>query len=109
MDNLRIVPFHIEYKSAFEKLNREWIEEYFVMGRSCTEPKPSPEAVQKMMKEWDSDLDDTLVIGDFLYDLQMGRNAGTATIHVDPSSEFEWPEMADIQCSSLKELQSFLV
>ena len=87
----------------------EYFEEYFVMGRSCTEPKPSPEAVQKMMREWDSDLDDTLVIGDFLYDLQMGRNAGTATIHVDPSSEFEWPEMADIQCSSLKELQSLLV
>ena len=63
----------------------------------------------KMMREWDSDLDDTLVIGDFLYDLQMGRNAGTATIHVDPSSEFEWPEMADIQCSSLKELQSFFL
>ena len=79
------------------------------MGRSCTEPKPSPEAVQKMIREWDSDLDDTLVIGDFLYDLQMGRNAGTATIHVDPSSDFEWPEMADIQCSSLKELQSFLI
>jgi len=28
----------------------EYFEEYFVMGRSCTEPKPSPEAVQKMMR-----------------------------------------------------------
>ena len=29
----------------------EYFEEYFVMGRSCTEPKPSPEAVQKMMQD----------------------------------------------------------
>ena len=61
-----------------------------------------------MMQEWQTDEDDTLVIGDFLYDLQMGRSAGTATVHVDPTSKFLWPEMADFQCSSLKDLQQLL-
>ena len=82
-----------------------FFNEFFVMGRSCTAPKPSPESINKMIQEWNTDGEDTLVIGDFLYDLQMGRNAGTATVHVDPSSQFQWPEMADFQCSSLKELQ----
>ena len=31
MDNLKIVPFTLDYKSDFECLNRQWIEEYFVM------------------------------------------------------------------------------
>jgi hypothetical protein len=44
MDNLRIVPFHIEYKSAFEKLNREWIEEYFVMEQEDLKTLQDPES-----------------------------------------------------------------
>ena len=85
-----------------------FFEDFFVMGRFCSVPKPSPEGVKKMMQEWQTDEDDTLVIGDFLYDLQMGRSAGTATVHVDPTSQFFWPEMADFQCSSLKDLQQLL-
>ena len=44
MDNLRIVHFHIEYKSAFEKLNREWIEEYFVMEQEDLKTLQDPES-----------------------------------------------------------------
>ena len=85
-----------------------FFEDFFVMGRFCSLPKPSPEGVKKMMQEWQTDEEDTLVVGDFLYDLQMGRSAGTATVHVDPTSQFLWPEMADFQCSSLKDLQQLL-
>ena len=78
------------------------------MGRFCSEPKPSPVGIHRMMKEWGADPRDTLVVGDYLYDLQMGRAAGTATVHIDQEALFPWPELIDIQCTSLDELHQQL-
>ena len=44
MDNLRIVNFNFEYKSSFEQLNREWIEEYFVMEQEDLKTLQDPES-----------------------------------------------------------------
>ncbi len=33
MDNLKIVPFKLDYKSDFEYLNRQWIEVFCNGGR----------------------------------------------------------------------------
>ena len=44
MDNLEIVPFNGDYKSAFESLNREWIEEYFVMEEEDLKTLQNPES-----------------------------------------------------------------
>ena len=85
-----------------------YFENSFVMGRSCAEPKPSPEGVLRMMEQWQTNPGDILVVGDYLYDLQMGRSAGAATVHVDSEARFSWPEMADLQCTSLSELHQQL-
>ena len=44
MDKLKIVPFNADYKSAFEYLNREWIEEYFVMEEEDLKTLQNPES-----------------------------------------------------------------
>jgi N-acetylglutamate synthase-like GNAT family acetyltransferase len=44
MDKLKIVPFDADYKSAFEHLNREWIEEYFVMEEEDLKTLQNPES-----------------------------------------------------------------
>ena len=44
MDKLKIVPFNADYKSAFEHLNREWIEEYFVMEEEDLKTLQNPES-----------------------------------------------------------------
>ena len=44
MDKLKIVPFNADYKSAFECLNREWIEEYFVMEEEDLKTLQNPES-----------------------------------------------------------------
>ena len=49
-----------------------------------------------MMKEWGADPQGTLVVGDYLYDLKMGRAAGTATVHVDQDALFPRPKLTDI-------------
>ncbi|MDP7438205.1 MAG: HAD hydrolase-like protein, partial [SAR324 cluster bacterium] len=86
----------------------QYFREEFVIGRWCEEPKPSPKGIYKMLKQWKVTSNDALMVGDFLYDLQVGRAAETATVHVDPSGEFAWPELADIQVNSLDELAGLL-
>ena len=43
MDNLKIVPFKLDYKSDFEYLNRQWIEEYFVMEEEDLKTLQNPD------------------------------------------------------------------
>ena len=61
-----------------------------------------------MLKLWEVTAKEVLMVGDYLYDLQVGRAAQIATVHVDPSGEFSWPELADIQVNSLDELAELL-
>ena len=44
MDKLKIVPFNTDYKSAFEQLNREWIEEYFIMEEEDLKTLQNPDS-----------------------------------------------------------------
>ena len=86
-----------------------YFSEEFVIGRWCEEPKPSPKGIHKMLYQWNVKANEALMVGDFLYDLQVGRAAKTATIHVDPRGEFSWPELADIKVQSLEELSKMLL
>ena len=79
-----------------------------VVGRWCTEPKPSPKGIFKILKHWKVKTSDALIVGDYLYDLQVGRAAKIATVHVDHTGTFSWPELADIKIKSLQELVKIL-
>ncbi|MBS1256848.1 MAG: Phosphorylated carbohydrates phosphatase [Deltaproteobacteria bacterium] len=79
-----------------------------VIGRWCAEPKPSPKGINKLLNYWNVSAGDALIVGDYLYDLQVGRAAEIATVHVDPSATFSWPELADISVCSLNELTDIL-
>ena len=49
-----------------------------------------------------------VMVGDYLFDLQTGRNAGTATIHVDRTGSFLWPELTDIGVRTPEDLLRML-
>ncbi len=83
-------------------------DESFVIGRWCAPPKPSPEGILKMVKQWGIHPEETVVVGDYLFDLQMGRAAGSGTIHVDLTGKSQWPELTDLHCISLNELRDRL-
>ena len=99
-------------ENAWITLKALGLSEYFtkesVIGRWCAEPKPSPNGIKKLLNHWNVYANDALIIGDYLYDLQVGRAAKIATVHVDPSGNFEWPELADISVCSLNELTEML-
>ena len=52
--------------------------------------------------------DETVVVGDYRYDLEAGRAAGTATVLFDPSGAFRWAALADACVRSLGELAAAL-
>ena len=99
-------------ENAWITLEALGLSEYFtkesVIGRWCAEPKPSPNGIKKLLNHWNVYANDALIVGDYLYDLQVGRAAESATVHVEPSGNFEWPELTDISVCSLNELTEML-
>ena len=64
MSNLRIIPFNKKYKADFEKLNREWIEEFFQMEDEDFHTLQNPESyvIQKNGEIFFA-INDQIVIG----------------------------------------------
>jgi len=75
-----------------------------VLGRDEALPKPDPDGIHRLMALWGAEAATTVMVGDYLYDLQAGRLAGTMTVHVDVTRSFRWPELADIRVGTLAEL-----
>ena len=93
---------------AIHTLGMIGLKQYFtpeaILGRDEAAPKPHPEGIAKLLDAWGSAPDQAVMVGDYLFDLQVGRAAGTATIHVDRSGAFRWPELADLAVADLEEL-----
>jgi len=75
-----------------------------VLGRDEALPKPDPDGIQRLARIWGTAPGTTVMVGDYLYDLQAGRSAGSLTVHVDATRSFRWPELADVSVGTLEEL-----
>ena len=75
-----------------------------IIGRDCAAPKPEPDGVTLLLNRWSAKPEDAVMIGDYLFDLVAGREAGTATVHFHVTDRGVWPEWTDYQVSSLNEL-----
>lgn len=97
---------------ALKSINRLGIEGYFqkecILGREDTPPKPDPEGLFRLSAQWNTTPEQMVMVGDYLFDLQTGRNAGAATVHVDRTRVFPWPELTDIGVGTLKDLLEML-
>jgi phosphoglycolate phosphatase-like HAD superfamily hydrolase len=94
--------------NALRTLERIGISPYIapcdVLGREEALAKPDPDGLFKLALSWGITASASVMVGDYGFDLQSGRAAGAATIHVDPSRAFRWPELTDIAVASLAEL-----
>jgi HAD superfamily hydrolase (TIGR01509 family) len=75
-----------------------------VLGRDEALPKPDPDGIRRLARIWGIAPETTVMVGDYLYDLQAGRSAGALTVHVDATRSFRWPELADVSVGTLDEL-----
>ncbi|ANG62336.1 HAD family hydrolase [Marinobacterium aestuarii] len=80
----------------------------FVLGRDEAQPKPDPGGLQHLLSCWEIEPEDALMVGDYRYDLEAGRNAGLMTVHVDSREDRHWPELTDLRVQDLGELHALL-
>ena len=85
-----------------------YLAECDVLGRDEALAKPDPDGIFRLAHGWGASPRQLVMVGDYGFDLQTGRAAGAATIHVDPTRAFRWPELTDIAVASLAELVAAL-
>jgi len=83
---------------------RHYFTQEEILGRDEATPKPHPQGINMLLDAWGGAPHEAVMVGDYLFDLQVGRAAGTATIHVDQNGAFSWPELTDLAVSNLGEL-----
>jgi len=79
-----------------------------ILDRDSCIPKPSPDGVKRLLDFWRADADDSVMVGDYLYDLEAGKGAGVITIHVDTRGNVDWSKYTDIRVEGLGEIIDYL-
>ncbi len=85
----------------------QYFDHVTVIGRDEAPHKPNPQGLFEILNHWQKGVEDAVMVGDFRFDLEVGRAAGTCTVHVS-SNEERWPQLTDHYFSSLKHLHSHL-
>ncbi len=83
-----------------------FFEKDSIIGRDTCAPKPSPDGVLHLLSFWNAARSETVIVGDYRWDIEAGFNAGINTVHYDQSGLFPWPEFARHKISELKQLQT---
>lgn len=73
------------------------------VGRDEALPKPNPDGIALLLERWGAQPSEAVMVGDYLFDLQAGRAAGVATVHIDRSGA-RWPGEADVVVTDLRDL-----
>jgi phosphoglycolate phosphatase-like HAD superfamily hydrolase len=79
-----------------------------VLGRDEAPPKPDPAGILHLLDLWSTGSQCSVMVGDYLFDLQAGRAAGAVTVHVGRPDGQRWPKESDIMVADLAELVSLL-
>ena len=79
-----------------------------ILDRDSCAPKPSPDGINQLLRMWHAEPCDSVMIGDFLYDLEAGKNAGVATVHLDTRGDVDWSAYTDLRVENLGDLAHLL-
>jgi HAD superfamily hydrolase (TIGR01509 family) len=74
-----------------------------ILTREDAPPKPDPAGLLKICSIWDAHVTEVIFMGDFLYDINCGRNAGMRTILFAPNETPHYSLLADFCVSSFDE------
>lgn len=87
----------------------EFFDPADVLGRDEARPKPDPDGIAQLLQRWHALPQQAVMVGDFRYDLEAGRACGTATVHLAHDPHKSWPDLTDLQVSSLHQLHQLLI
>ncbi|MCO4836813.1 MAG: HAD family hydrolase [Oceanospirillaceae bacterium] len=66
-----------------------------ILDRASCEPKPEPDGILLLLEQWGAKASESVMVGDYVFDLAAGRAAQVATVHIDTSAQYSWPKMSD--------------
>lgn len=75
-----------------------------IVSRDCAPPKPHPGGAEKLLRRWRASPSAAVLVGDWVYDAQAGRAAGTAAVLVMRHGPMPWEGEADVLVDTLWEL-----
>jgi HAD superfamily hydrolase (TIGR01509 family) len=91
-----------------ESLSRCGMDEFFAadcrFSRDQPPAKPSPEPLHRLLKNWQADPADGVMVGDAIYDLQAGRAAGVATLYLDSYEAGSLGDLADLHVQNWQQV-----
>lgn len=86
------------FPNSIETLKAAGLIDYFhsdfIFCRERALPKPNPEGIYRLMDLWNANPIDTVMIGDYVFDLDAGTAAGVETIYLDPEGKFPFKDSA---------------
>ncbi|MEC7947247.1 MAG: HAD-IA family hydrolase [Myxococcota bacterium] len=92
-------------EGAQRTLRAAGLEHFFapeaVLGRDDAPPKPDPAGILHLLSLWGAVAPDAVMVGDWIYDTEAGRNAGTATVLVDRTGDVPASDSIDLLVKSL--------
>ncbi|MEN8640759.1 HAD family hydrolase [Pseudomonas sichuanensis] len=78
-----------------------------VLGRDEATPKPDPDGLLQIARAWAVAPGEMVMVGDYRFDLDCGRAAGTRTVLVNLPDN-PWPELADWHAADCRALRALL-
>ena len=81
-----------------------------ILGRESGPIKPDPWSILSICQQWEVEPSRVIFLGDYLFDMQAGRNAGAWTVLFSrgrPRGGLAGEELADYVLDSFLELDSF--
>ena len=92
-------------ENAIQTLKQTKLSGYFkietVIGRTEANPKPSPDGIHLILKKWQKNKENCVIVGDYILDIECGRNAGISTIYVN---NLDSCNLADFSVDSLVDI-----
>ena len=79
-----------------------------VLAREDAPYKPSPEGIWQICGAWGLAPAEVLMVGDYLYDVQAGRSAGTRTALVTHGRTLPFAALADVAFASFEDVPDVL-
>ena len=78
-----------------------------ILGRDEAAPKPNPDGLLQIARAWGVSPGAMVMVGDYRFDLDCGRAAGTRTVLVNLPDN-PWPQLADWHATDCRALRALL-
>lgn len=75
-----------------------------ILDRDSCESKPNPAGIILLLDQWAAKASESVMVGDYLFDLEAGRAANVATVHINTLAQHPWPNMTDWGIDHLHQL-----